>query len=256
MRLTSGKDFFAFESPRKVERISMEKLAITVACYPYDRVRALIDGTVLIEGCRTIVLPLRAEEVIHRAHGHVEFEVSELSMSSYIIMNTRGSSPYVAVPVFLSRVFRHSAIYVRKDRGIKEPSDLRSKLVGVPEYQMTAALWVRGMLSDIYGMRSEEIRWRTGGLEIAGRLEKFGLTFSAPFDVAAVPSDKTLSGMLADGELDALVSARAPSCFGKANSPVVRLFPDFERIDDECSTAAKSAFRPQLPNRSWPITAR
>src|SRR5258708_7590325 len=156
----------------------MDSLPITVACHPYDRVRALFDGRVRIEGCQTIMLPLRAEEAFHRAYGHAEFEVSELSMSSYILTTARGSCPYIAIPVFLSRVFRHSALYVRNGAGITSPSDLRGKLVGVPEYQMTAALWVRGMLSDVYGIAAQDIRWRTGGLENSGRIEKVVLTFS------------------------------------------------------------------------------
>lgn len=211
----------------------METVPITVACHPYDRVRALLDGSVRIEGCRTTMLSLRAEETFHRAYGHAEFEVSELSMSSYILANARGICPYVAIPVFVSRVFRHSAIYVRKDRNISRPSDLRGKLVGVPEYQMTAALWARGMLSDVYGVAAQDIRWRTGGLENSGRIEKFGLTFSPPLDVAAVPQDKNLSKMLSDGDLDALVSARAPSCFGQHDSPVVRLFPNYRDAEQQ-----------------------
>ena len=214
----------------------MDKLRITIACDAYDRVQALIDGTVRVEGCQTIVLPLHAEEAFHRAYVEREFEVSELSMSSYLTATARGDCPYVAIPVFLSRVFRHSAIYVRADGVIRAPADLRGRVVGVPEYQMTAALWVRGMLSDVYGVRAEEIRWRTGGLEQPGRTEKIPLTLPAHFDVAQIPPMSTLSAMLAAGEIDALVSARAPSCFNRNPNAITRLFADYRTAEREYFT--------------------
>jgi 4,5-dihydroxyphthalate decarboxylase len=210
-----------------------ETLPITIACHPYDRVRSLFDGSVTVEGCKTITLPLRAEEVFHRAYGHAAFEVSELSMSSYILTAARNTCPYIAIPVFTSRVFRHSSFYVRKDRGIAKPADLRGKTIGVPEYQMTAALWARGILKDLYDISSHEIKWRTGGLEIPGRIEKFGLKFDPPFDVKAVPTDKSLSNMLMAGELDGMVSARAPSSFSLPNSPIVRLFPNYKDVEKD-----------------------
>jgi 4,5-dihydroxyphthalate decarboxylase len=210
-----------------------ELVPITIACHPYDRVRAIFDGSVQVEGCRTIALPLRAEEAFHRAYGHAAFEVSELSMSSYILTVARGSCPYIAIPVFTSRVFRHSSFYIRTDRGISEPADLRGKTIGVPEYQMTAALWARGILKDVYGISPHEIKWRSGGLEIPGRIEKFGLKFEPPFDVKAVPTDKSLSNMLAAGELDGMVSARAPSCLGGPGSSIVRLFPNYQEVEKQ-----------------------
>ncbi len=211
----------------------MEKLAITIACDAYDRVQALVDGTVRVEGCHAIVLPLSAEEVFHRAFGQREFEVSELSMSSYLLATSRGACPYVAIPVFLSRVFRHAALYVRRDRGIATPADLRGRLVGVPEYQMTAALWVRGMLSDVYGVRAEDIRWRSGGLEDAGRKEKIALDLPARFEVIPIAPERTLSAMLAEGELDALVTPRTPSCYQGGTAQVVRLFPDYRAAEQD-----------------------
>lgn len=211
----------------------MDKVAITIACQPCDRTQPLLDGRVRIEGCTTVVLPLLAEETFYRAFGHREFEVSELSMSSYLLGTSRGDCPYIGIPVFLLRTFRHSAIYVRADRNIREPGDLRGKRVGVPEYQMTAALWVKGMLSDVYGVRAEEIHWRTGGLEDAGRNEKYPLRLPSGFDVAPIPADRTLSRMLAEGALDALVSPRVPSTFREGGSEIVRLFPDFRAAEQE-----------------------
>jgi 4,5-dihydroxyphthalate decarboxylase len=209
----------------------MTKLTITIACRGYDRVRALIDGTVTVDGCDTVVLPWKAEEIFLRAYDGAQFDVTELSMSSHILTSAMGIARYVAIPVFISRMFRHAAIYVRKDRNIEAPADLRGKTVGVPEYQMTAALWARGMLSDEYGVRSEEVHWRTGGVETPGRAEKFGLVVKPPFDVRAIPNDRTLNELLARGELDALISARPPSCFAAENSPVCRLFPHYREAE-------------------------
>jgi 4,5-dihydroxyphthalate decarboxylase len=210
----------------------MGKLTITIACRGYDRVRALIDGTVTVDGCETVVLPWKAEEIFLRAYNGAQFDVTELSMSSHLVTTAKGIARYVAIPVFVSRMFRHSAIYVRADRKIERPADLRGKTIGVPEYQMTAALWVRGMLSDEYGVRSEEMRWRTGGLEIPGRAEKFGLVVKPPFDVRPIPSGRTLNELLACGELDAVVSARPPSCFGVDTSAIRRLFPNYREAEE------------------------
>ena len=202
-------------------------LHVSIACRAYDRVAALMDGRVVAEGCTTSILPLATEEIFSRAYSRAEFDVTELSMSSHIITTEKKISPYVGIPVFISRMFRHQAIYVRTDRGISTPQDLRGKLLGVPEYQMTAALWVRGMLSDVYGVRAEHICWRTGGLQHPGRQEKFGMKFGPPFDVQPIPTDQTLDTLLARGDLDGIVTARPPSCFTTASAPVQRLFPEF-----------------------------
>ena len=210
----------------------MNRLDLSIACEAYDRVAALASGYVAIEGCRATVIALHAEELFLRTTALYEFDVSELSLSSYILATSRGGFPYLAIPVFLSRVFRHSAIYLNVASGIAQPADLRGKTVGVPEYQMTAALWARGMLSDVYGVRSDEMRWRTGGLESPGRVEKFPLTMPPGFDVQPIGSGKRLNDLLAAGELDALITARVPSCFG--HSPLVRrLFPDYRTAERE-----------------------
>ena len=202
----------------------MEKLAITIACEAYDRVAALTSGSVQIQGCRATVVPLHAEELFLRTIAYAEFDVSELSLSSTMLATSRGDFPYVEIPVFPSRPFRHSAIYVNAAAGIQAPADLRGKLVGVPEYQMTAALWARGLLSDQHGVRSQDMRWRTGGLETPGRSEKIALRMPEGFEVMPIGPQDCLSDMLAAGRLDAIVSARAPSCFGR-QAGVARLFP-------------------------------
>jgi 4,5-dihydroxyphthalate decarboxylase len=211
----------------------LSPIQITVACQSYDRIRPLMDGRVGIEGCSTTVLPMKPDETFFRAFGNAEFEVSELSASSYVMTVARGSDfPYVAVPVFPSRMYRHSAIYVRSDGSVKKPKDLRGKRVGIPEYQMTVGLWVRGFLSDIYGVRAEDMKWRTGGLETSGRQEKHPLSLPSNFDIQPIPDGTNLSRMLVDGGIDALISAIRPSCYGAAQD-VVRFFPDYRKAEEE-----------------------
>jgi 4,5-dihydroxyphthalate decarboxylase len=170
---------------------------------------------------------LAPEESFHRAFKFAEFDVSEISMSSYTMTTARGDAHYVAVPAFVSRLFRHSSIYIRTDRGITRPQDLKGKTIGLPEYQMTANVWVRGILEEEYGVKPSDIRWRRGGLEEAGREERAKIKLPPEIELIQVPDDRTLSHMLATGEIDGLISARAPSCFLAGAANVGRLFPDY-----------------------------
>ena len=208
----------------------MTKLTVSLAGVDYDRTRALFDGTVRIEGCDTIALAMSPEEAFHRAFRFQEFDITELSLASTMTVLDRGASHYVAIPVFPSRLFRHSSIHIRTDRGIAQPRDLAGKLVGVPEYQMTAAVWIRGILQDQYGVRPADMRWRTGGLEQPGREERVKLSLPG-VDLQPIPTTETLSAQLASGQLDAVISALAPSCFGR-DPHVARLFPDY-RAEEE-----------------------
>jgi 4,5-dihydroxyphthalate decarboxylase len=206
-------------------------LPITIACGDYDRTRAIKDGRVAVEGCAATYLAMEPEEAFHRAFKHREFDVSELSFSSYLRTLDSGEGAYVGIPAFVSRLFRHSAIYIRTDRGIREPADLKGKLIGLPEYQITAVVWLRGIMQDEYGVKPTDIKWRQGGIEEPGRTERTPLKPIPGIDLKPVPSDKTLSGMLESGELDALYSARAPSCFLRGAPNVARLFPDFREVE-------------------------
>ncbi len=208
----------------------MTKLTVSLAGVDYDRTRALFDGTVGIKGCETIPVAMSPEEAFHRAFRFQEFDITELSLSSQMNALDRGANHYVAIPVFPSRLFRHSAVYIRTDRGIAKPADLAGKTVGVPEYQMTAAVWIRGILQDQYGLRPSDLRWRTGGLEEAGREEKSKLSLPG-IDVQPIPRTETLSGQLASGAIDALITALAPSCFGR-DPTVARLFPDYRAAEE------------------------
>ena len=206
------------------------RIPITLACGDYDRTRAIKDGRVTVEGCDVTYLPMEPEEAFHRAFKHQEFDVCELSCSSYIRTVDAGTSPYVGVPAFVSRLFRHSAVYIRTDRGIKQPSDLKGKVIGLPEYQITAVVWLRGILQDEYGVKPTDISWRQGGIEEPGRTERTPLKPIPGLDLKSVP-DKALSAMLEAGELDAMFSARAPSCFVKRAPNIARLFPDYREVE-------------------------
>ena len=204
----------------------MADVPITIACGNYDRTKAIIDGRVKVEGCATTYLPLYPEEIFHRLFRHQEFDVSEMSFSSYIRTLAAGTSPYIGIPAFVSRIFRHSGIYVRSDAGIKNPADLRGKRIGLPEYQITAVVWMRGLIEHEYGVTPSEIHWRSGGQEQAGRQERTPLKPIPGVDLQTIPEDKTLVGMLRDGELDALFTARAPSSFLRGEKHIARLFPN------------------------------
>jgi 4,5-dihydroxyphthalate decarboxylase len=199
---------------------------ITIACGNYDRTKAIRDGRVKVEGCAVTYLPLYPEEIFHRAFKFQEFDVSEISFSSYIRTVAAGNSEYIGVPAFVSRIFRHSGIYVRKGAGITKPEDLRGKRIGVPEYQITAVVWMRGMMQHEYGVKPSEIHWRSGGQEEAGRHERTPLKPIPGLDLQPIGDDKTLVGMLRDGELDALFTARAPSSFQNGEDHIQLLFPN------------------------------
>jgi 4,5-dihydroxyphthalate decarboxylase len=211
----------------------MARLQISLSCCAYDRTTAVFDGRAPIEGCDVLATPMHPEEAFHRAFKYQEFDVTELSFSSYMMTTARGECPYIGIPAFVSRLFRHSSIYVRTDRGIETPEDLKGKLIGVPEYQMTAALWVRGILEDEHGVRPSDIRWRNGGLEEPGREERADLRLpdGMELELESLPDDQTLNQWLRDGKLDGLVSARAPSCFLEGAPGVGRLFPDYPAVE-------------------------
>lgn len=203
----------------------MAKLQLSVAVGDYDRMRPLVDGTVPIDGVDPQYLLLDPEEIFFRAFRHADFDICELSMSSYSVKTAAGTSPYIAVPVFPSRAFRHTSVYVRTDR-IREPADLKGRRVGVPEYQLTANVWVRLFLEEDYGVRPSDITWVRGGYEQAGRVEKIGLDLPADVRLESVGEGETISGLLASGALDAVIGPRAPSCFAQGHPDVGYLFPD------------------------------
>ncbi|MDF2373016.1 MAG: ABC transporter substrate-binding protein [Rhizobiaceae bacterium] len=204
----------------------MSTLELSIAMGDYDRTRAISDGRVAIDGVDPNCMLLSPEEMFFRAFRHQAFDVSELSLSSYAISVARGNPHYIAVPVFLSRAFRHTSIYVRKDRGIEQPSDLRGKRIGIAEYQLSANVWFRGILEDEYGVKPSEIQWVRGGMNTAGRPEKIKVELPADIQVSDAPEGATLNQMLMDGDIDGFVGPRAPRCFDEGHLSVGRLFND------------------------------
>lgn len=205
----------------------------TMACQAYDRMQPLRDGTVRVGGARLNFLDLPVEETFFRMLRHHEFDVAELSLSSYVLTLAQGA-PFVAVPVFPSRAFRHSGIYVRADSPIEDPADLNGATIGVPEYQITASVWIRGILAEHHGLPVSSVRYRTGGLDQPGRVEKLRLNLPPDIDVQPIGPTDTLSRLLVDGELDAVYSARNPGPF---NTPggggIRRLFREPQAVELE-----------------------
>jgi 4,5-dihydroxyphthalate decarboxylase len=203
----------------------MSELNLSVAVRDYDRTRPLSDGEVKIDGVDPVFMALPPEEIFFRAFRRAEFDICELSMSSFSVKTAQGDCPYVGVPAFVSRTFRHTAIYVRSDR-IKNPADLKGKKVGVPEYQLTANVWARAILQDDHGVKPSDIHWLRGGLVEAGRLEKITITLPKDVKLDDVPAGRTLSDMLESGEIDGIIAPRVPTPFARGHPHVGWLFPD------------------------------
>ena len=209
----------------------MSKLKLSLGCWNYDRTRALMDGTVVPDGIDLTYLNMPVEETFFRMLRHREFDVAEMSLSSYAVSLFKEDRNFVAIPVFPSRFFRHSCIYVNAAAGIAEPKDLIGKRVGNPEYQMTAPVWIRGILSDHYNVPVEGVTYVTGGEEEPGRMEKLKLDLPESIKVERIGPDQTLARMLRTGEIDALYTARMPSSYRARDGSVVRLFEDYVPVE-------------------------
>jgi 4,5-dihydroxyphthalate decarboxylase len=203
----------------------MAKLQLSVAVGDYDRTRALIDGSVQIDGVDPVFMTLVPEEIFFRAFRGAEFDICEVSLSSYSVKTAQGNCPYVAVPAFVSRAFRHTSIYVRRDR-VKKPEDLKGRKVGVPEYQLTANVWARAFLEDDYGVKRSDIRWIRGGIEEAGRPEKISVKLPSGVRLDNAPEGKTISALLEAGEIDGFIAPRPPTLVEKGHPHVGWLFDD------------------------------
>ena len=203
----------------------MSKLELSVAVGDYDRTRALIDGSVAIDGVDPIFMTLVPEEIFFRAFRAAEFDICELSLSSYTVKTAQDNSPYIAVPAFVSRAFRHTAIYVRTDR-VKKPQDLKGRKVGLPEYQLTANVWARALLDDEYGVKPADIHWIRGGIEEPGRPEKLAIKLPPGVRLDNAPEGATISGLLEAGEIDGFIAPRPPTLVEKGHPHIGWLFPD------------------------------
>jgi len=211
----------------------MSKLQLSIAVGNYDRMRPLVDGEVQIDGVDPVFMLQEPEEIFFRAFRHADYDICELSLSSYSVKTAAGISPYIAVPVFPSRAFRHTSIYVRSDAGINSPQDLKGKRIGVPEYQLTANVWARLILEEDFGVKPSDVTWVRGGYEDPTRVEKITLKLPSDVRLENAPEGKTISGMLAAGEIDAVIGPRAPSCFDRGHPQVRYLFDDPQATAEE-----------------------
>src|ERR1700686_3867264 len=209
----------------------MGKLRLPMACRDYDRTRGLLEEPVPIDGVELTYLNLPVEETFFRMLRHREFEVAEISLSSYTVSLFRENPPFIAIPIFPSRFFRHSCIYINRDSGIREPKDLIGKRVGNPEYQMTAPVWIRGILQDEYGVPVDGVTYHTGGEEEPGRPEKLKLDLPPNIKVQPIGERDTLAAMLRDGGIDAFYTARMPSTSHAGGGKGRRLFENYMEVE-------------------------
>lgn len=211
--------------------MSNSPLDLTLACWDHDRAQAILDGSVPIVGTRLSCEALPTTTLFPLAVEQAKYDITEMSMSSYIMQVSSGTSAYTAIPVFLSRAFRHSGFYVHRDAGIRSPRDLEGRSVGVPEYQMTAGLWMRGILASEYGVDLSKISYRTGGLDGGVRKERLPLALPDGFVVEPMAADQNLNDLLLEGEIDALFAPKVPRSYLDKDPRMERLFPDFAKVE-------------------------
>jgi 4,5-dihydroxyphthalate decarboxylase len=203
----------------------MSKLKLSVAIGNYDRVRPLMDGAVQIDGVDPVFMNLPPEEIFFRAFRGGDFDICELSMSSFTVKTAERNCPYVGVPAFVSRAFRHNSIYVRRDR-IKSPEDLKGKRVGLPEFQLTACVWARIILQDEHGVKPSDMTWVRGGIEHPGRPEKISIKLAPGIAMEEAPGGTTISQLLQRGEIDGFIAPRPPGHAKERNAHIGWLFAD------------------------------
>jgi 4,5-dihydroxyphthalate decarboxylase len=210
----------------------MKNLQLTLACEDYDRTRPIKDGVVKPEGIEINYLVMAVEEIFWRMMKYEEFDVSELSMGAFLTAAAHSRRPFVAIPVFPSRTFRHRCIFVNTASGIQRVEDLRGKRMGVPEYSMTAAVWLRGLFQHEYGIQPTEIHWVQAGEEHPGRKDRVHFEMPPGVRLESRP-DTTLNIMIESGEVDAMMSPRMPTCFLQGSPRVKRLFANYRQTEME-----------------------
>jgi 4,5-dihydroxyphthalate decarboxylase len=210
------------------------KLPITLACGLYDRTYGLHDGSVPVEGVELNFLPMMPVETFRRQGRHAEFDASEFSLSTFLVLHARGDRRFVGIPVFPSRRFRHEHVWINTRAGIRSPSELKGKRIGVQEFVQTAALWIRGFLEHDYGVRTRDVEWFLGGYNAPDPHFKPRIQLDLPGDIRAhtIPGDQCIDAMLERGELDAVLPA-VPASFVRRSPNVARLFPDFRSVEED-----------------------
>jgi 4,5-dihydroxyphthalate decarboxylase len=211
----------------------MPDLKLTFACWDYDRTRPLMDGRVKPEGIELDIKVLRPRETFQRMLDNKEFDTSEMSLASYTALVGRGACPFVAVPAALSKLFRHSCIYVRSGSGIKTPQDLRGKRVGTSQWSATAIVFIRGMLEHDYGIKSADMHWFMGGLRAFVEPPLIPLDLPEDIRLEFLSEGQTLEQIFEAGKLDALFSIYMPQLFVDGSPAIVRLFPNYKEAEQD-----------------------
>lgn len=211
----------------------MSRIRLTCACWDYDRTRPLMDRRIRPEGIDLDIKVLRPGQSFQRMLDHKEFHVCEMSLASYTILKSRGDCPIVAIPVALSKIFRHSCIYVHTSAGITKAEDLRGKRVGTSQYSATGIVFMRGMLLHDYGVAAEDMHWFIGGLNKAGEKQRLAVNLPLKIKHEFLSAGQTLERMFQSGELEVLLSNQIPSLFLKRSPLIVRLFPNYRVVEQE-----------------------
>jgi 4,5-dihydroxyphthalate decarboxylase len=211
----------------------MPNLSLTLACWDYDRTRPLFDGRVKPEGIDFDFKVMRPREIFPRMLERREFDISELSFASYATLKARGECPFVGLPIALSKIFRHSCIYVRPGAGIARPADLKGKRIGVSQYAASAIVYMRGMMQHDYGLMPGDSHWFMGGLNAPVAPPKVPLKLPADVRLDYLAADETLEGMMEKGALDALYSVYIPTIFRNGSPSIARLWPNFKEVETD-----------------------
>jgi len=209
----------------------MPNLPLTLACWDYDRTRPLFDGRVKPEGIDLDVKVMRPRQIFPRMLERQEFHVAELSFASFVGLKARGNCPFVALPIALSKIFRHSCIYVRPGAGIATPQDLRGKRVGTTQYGASAVVFMRGMMQHDYGVLPQDVHWFMGGLDAPTQRPLIPLNLPGDIRLDYLEGEATLEAMIEAGALDALFSVYMPSIFLKGSPSIARLWPNFKEVE-------------------------
>jgi 4,5-dihydroxyphthalate decarboxylase len=211
----------------------MPNLPLTLACWDYDRTRPLADGRVRPDGIDLAIKVMRPRQIFPRMLERQEFDASELSFASYVGLKARGECPFIAIPVTLSKIFRHSCVYVRPGAGIRTPQDLRGKRVGTTQYGASAVVFMRGMMQHDYGVRPQDVHWFMGGLDTPTQTPLIPLNLPPDIRLDYLTGEATLEGMMEIGELDALFSVYIPKIFRNGSRSIARLWPNFKDVETD-----------------------
>lgn len=212
----------------------MATITLSLGLVDYcDRTAAIVDGSIKPQGVDFIITTAAPNELFRRAAQLAEFDVSEMSFSTYLAMCSRGDDRYIGLPIFPRRTFRHSYIFINTKSGITGPKDLVGRRVGISEFQQTASLWIRCILRDEYSVDTNSIHWFEGGMDVPALLERLPLKLPAHLRVERIKDNQTLNDMLRDGELDAVLGSRRPPCFTQGVPHIRRLFPNFREVEQD-----------------------